>query len=74
MTRTMRVGVIGCGNVTTSYHHPACDSAALGRTVTVPLEGKDHLYLGGALAVERLDMPEWSPVRQQGLFATNRTP
>ena len=52
----------------------AYESAAVGRTVAVPLDRDDPLYLRGAGAVNELDMPAWSPVRRQGMFATGPRP
>jgi predicted dehydrogenase len=49
----------------------AYESAALGRTVAVPLDRTDPLFLRGARAVHELDLPAWSPVGRQGLFRAN---
>ena len=49
----------------------AYESAALGCTVTLPLDREDPLYLRGAPAVDELQMPAWSPVRRQGLYVTH---
>jgi len=52
----------------------AYESAAIGRTIALPLDVDDPLYRRGALGVVDLDMPEWSPVRRQGLYAANPNP
>jgi predicted dehydrogenase len=46
----------------------AYGSAALGRTVAVPLSSQDPLHLSGVLGLQQLDVPHWSPVRTRGLF------
>jgi predicted dehydrogenase len=46
----------------------AYESAALGRTIGLPLDPGDPLYLHGAVGLRELDMPEWSPVRRKGIF------
>ena len=46
----------------------AYGSAALGRTVAVPLSAKDPLHVSGVLGLQQLDIPGWSPVRGRGLF------
>jgi predicted dehydrogenase len=45
-------------------------SAALGRTVTVPLDGP--LHAAGVLGLRDLDVPTDSPVRRRGLFGLER--
>jgi predicted dehydrogenase len=52
----------------------AYESAALGRTVSLPLDRDDPVFLRGAVAIDQLDMPAWSPVRRQGLYASNPKP
>jgi hypothetical protein len=52
----------------------AYESAALGRTVALPLDLDDPVYRRGALGIVELDMPAWSPVRRQGLYAANPNP
>jgi predicted dehydrogenase len=47
----------------------AYESAALGRSVAVPLDRAARLYLGGVLAMDELDVPEWGTVRRQRLYA-----
>ena len=46
-------------------------SAALGRTVAVPLDGP--LHAGGVLGLRELDVPADSPVRRRGLFGLEGT-
>ena len=46
----------------------AYESAALGRTVTLPLERTDPLFLRGVIGLRELELPEWSPVRQKRIF------
>ena len=48
-------------------------SAASGRTVEVPLNPDEPLFREGVAAVPRIDGPEWSPVRRQGLFVGGRS-
>ncbi len=43
-------------------------SAALGRTVEVPLSPDDPVHRAGVAAIPGLDGPAWSPVRRQGLY------
>ncbi len=45
-------------------------SAALGRTVALPLEPGDPIYRLGVGGVRELTMPAWSPIRQQRLFGS----
>jgi predicted dehydrogenase len=45
-------------------------SAALGRTVEVPLDPADPVHLRGIAAIPDLDGPAWSTVRRQRLYAT----
>ena len=51
----------------------AYESAALGRTVGLPLDPSDPLYLGGAVGLRELEMPDWSPVRRKGIFGVAAT-
>ena len=46
----------------------AYESAALGRTVALPLDHSDPLYLRGAIGLRELELPDWSPVRRKGIF------
>ena len=46
----------------------AYESAALGRTVALPLEPGDPLFLRGAIGLRELELPDWSPVRRKGIF------
>ncbi len=46
-------------------------SAALGRTVEVPLSPDDPVHRDGVAAIPRLAGPDWSPVRRQHLYATD---
>ena len=41
----------------------AYESAALGRTVPLPLERTDPLFLRGVIALREFEPPAWSPVR-----------
>lgn len=50
----------------------AYESAALGRSVAVPLDRDDPMYLRGVVAVQDLAMPPWSPVRKQALYRAAR--
>jgi len=43
-------------------------SAALGRTVVLPLGADDPVYQRGVAAIPDLDGPAWSPVRRQPLY------
>lgn len=49
----------------------AYESAALGRTVPVPLERTDPMFLRGVTAAGELEGPAWSPVRRQRLYTTD---
>jgi predicted dehydrogenase len=46
----------------------AYESAALGRTVALPLDRSDPLYLRGAIGLRELELPDWSPVRRKAIF------
>ena len=46
-------------------------SAAIGRTVSLPLETTDPVYLRGVAAIPELGGPSWSPVLRQRLYATD---
>jgi predicted dehydrogenase len=46
----------------------AYESAALGRTVALPLEPSDPLFLRGAIGLRELELPDWTPVRRKGIF------
>jgi predicted dehydrogenase len=48
----------------------AYESAALGRTVHVPLDRADPMFLRGATAAGELGGPAWSAVTRQRLFTT----
>jgi predicted dehydrogenase len=48
----------------------AYESAALGRTIEVPLDRGDPVFLGGVAAIPGLDGPAWSPVLRQRLYTT----
>lgn len=43
-------------------------SAALGRTVELPLQPGDPVYERGAAGLRELDTPAWSPVRRRRIF------
>jgi predicted dehydrogenase len=43
-------------------------SAALGRTVELPLRPGEPVYERGVLGLRDLDMPAWSPVRRRRIF------
>jgi predicted dehydrogenase len=43
-------------------------SAALGHAVGVPLATDSALHRSGVMGLAQLDVPDWSPVRQHGLF------
>ena len=43
-------------------------SAALGRSVAVPLDPADALHRSGVMGLRELDVPATSPVRRRGLF------
>lgn len=49
----------------------AYESAALGRTVEVPLARTDPVFLQGVAAVPALAGPDWSTVRRQALFTAD---
>ena len=44
------------------------ESAALGRTVLLPLSPDDPVYQRGVAGLRELDMPPWSPIRRHSLF------
>ena len=52
----------------------AYESAALGRTVALPLEPSDPLFLRGAIGLRELELPDWSPVRRKGIFGVAAAP
>jgi hypothetical protein len=52
----------------------AYGSAALGRTVTLPLDHADPLFLRGALGLRELELPDWSPVRRKRIFGVAGAP
>ena len=52
----------------------AYKSAALGRTVGLPLDPSDPLFLRGAIGLRELELPEWSPVRRKGIFGVAAVP
>lgn len=52
----------------------AYESAALGRTVALPLERTDPLFLRGVIGLRELELPDWSPVRQKGIFGVTAAP
>ena len=52
----------------------AYESAALGRTVRLPLDLSDPLFLRGAIGLRELELPDWSPVRRKGIFGVAAAP
>jgi predicted dehydrogenase len=52
----------------------AYESAALGRTVGLPLERSDPLFQRGAIGLRELELPDWSPVRRKGIFGVAAVP
>ena len=46
----------------------AYGSAALGASMALPLSPDSPLHRFGVLGLQGLDLPEWSTVRQRGLF------
>jgi predicted dehydrogenase len=43
-------------------------SAALGRTVVLPLQQGEPVYERGVAGLPELELPDWSPIRRQGIF------
>ena len=43
-------------------------SAALGRTVGLPIEPGHPVYERGVAGLRELDLPDWSPIRRRRLF------
>jgi predicted dehydrogenase len=52
----------------------AYGSAALGRTVTLPLDRTDPLFQHGVMGLRELELPEWTPVRRKGIFGVAGVP
>jgi predicted dehydrogenase len=50
------------------------ESAALGRTVTLPLDHADPVYQRGLQGIRELDLPTWSPVARAALFGVGMQP
>jgi predicted dehydrogenase len=50
------------------------ESAALGRTVTLPLGRADPVYQKGLEGIRELDLPAWSPVVRGSLFGVGMQP
>lgn len=46
----------------------AYESAALGRTIALPLDRADPVFLRGVIGLREMELPAWSPVRQKGIF------
>jgi len=46
----------------------AYESAALGRTVALPLDHADPVFLRGVTGLRELSLPAWAPVRRKGIF------
>jgi len=46
----------------------AYESAALGRTVALPLDRADPVFLRGVIGLRELELPAWTPVRQKRIF------
>ncbi len=46
----------------------AYQSAALGRTVCLPLDRADPVHLEGVTGLRTLDLPSWTPVRRRQMF------
>jgi predicted dehydrogenase len=46
----------------------AYESAATGRTITLPLDDADPVYQRGIAGLGELDLPAWSPVRGKQIF------
>ena len=85
----MRDTVLDLADAITDRRRPAADgaaalhtlettvaayaSAALGRTVPVPLPTDGPLHAAGVVGLRDLDVPESSPVRRRGLFGLNPT-
>ncbi len=49
----------------------AYKSAAIGQTVSLPLETADPVYIRGVAAIPTLGGPSWSPVLRQRLYTTD---
>jgi predicted dehydrogenase len=49
----------------------AYESAALGRPVDLPLVASDPVYQHGALGLRELDLPDYSPVAENGLYRSS---
>lgn len=43
-------------------------STALGRTVVLPLQEGEPVYERGVAGLPELELPDWSPIRRQGIF------
>jgi len=50
------------------------EAAALGRTVTLPLDHADPVYERGLDGIRELDLPAWSPVVRGSLFGVGTQP
>jgi predicted dehydrogenase len=46
----------------------AYESAALGRTIALPLDHADPVFLRGVIGLRELELPPWTPVRQKRIF------
>jgi predicted dehydrogenase len=44
------------------------ESAALGRTIALPLDHADPVFLSGVIGLRELELPSWTPVRQKRIF------
>jgi predicted dehydrogenase len=46
----------------------AYESAALGRTIALPLDHADPVFLRGVIGLRELELPAWTQVSQKGIF------
>jgi predicted dehydrogenase len=52
----------------------AYESAALGRTIALPLDHTDPVFLHGVIGLRELELPEWTPVRRKRIFGVAGVP
>ena len=46
----------------------AYESAALGRTIALPLDRGDPVFLRGVIGLREVELPPWTPVREKRIF------